>query len=67
MEDVPGVELKVVSALAEVRRMQCTNHLKASGPRLGLLLNFGNPRLEIGRVAERHVMLSACWACICFN
>jgi GxxExxY protein len=51
-EDSLLLELKVASALADVHRLQCLNDLKASGLRLGLLLNFGNPRLEIRRVAN---------------
>jgi len=46
------VELKAVSALADGHRPQCVNYLRASGLRLCLLLNFGNPRLEIKRVAD---------------
>jgi len=52
VENVLLVELKVVRALDEVHRMQCTNYLKATGLRLCLLLNFGNPRLEIKRVVN---------------
>lgn len=47
------VELKTVKALDDIHRMQCTNYLKATSLRLCLLLNFGNPRLEIKRVANR--------------
>lgn len=50
--DLLLVELKVVKALDDVHRMQCTNYLKASGRPLCLLLNFGKPRLEIKRVAH---------------
>jgi GxxExxY protein len=50
VEDVPLVELKTVKALDDAHRMQCTNYLKATGPQLCLLLNFGTPRLEIKRV-----------------
>jgi hypothetical protein len=32
--------------------MQCTNHLKATGVQLCLLLNFGKPRPEIKRVVH---------------
>ena len=46
------VELKAAKALDEVHHAQCLNYLKATGMRLGLLLNFGRPRLEIKRVAN---------------
>jgi GxxExxY protein len=52
VEDVLLVELKTVKALDDAHRMQCTNYLKATGPRLCLLLNFGKPRLEITRVVN---------------
>ena len=46
------VELKSAKALDPAHHAQCINYLKASGLRLGLLLNFGNPRMEIKRVAN---------------
>jgi GxxExxY protein len=46
------VELKAVTALDTVHRAQCINYLKGSGLWLCLLLNFGNPRLEIKRVVN---------------
>jgi len=46
------VELKVAKAFDEAHRAQCLNYLKAAGLRLGLLLNFGKPRLEIKRIAN---------------
>ena len=46
------VELKTTKALDDAHHAQCLNYLKASGMRLGLLLNFGKPRMEIKRVAN---------------
>ena len=46
------VELKTVAALADEHRAQLKNYLKATGKRLGLLVNFGHyPKLEW----ERHL------------
>lgn len=42
------VELKVVSELAEVHRAQVSAYLKATGLRLGLLLNFNTAVLKDG-------------------
>ena len=52
VEGVLLVELKIVKALDDTHRMQCTNYLKATGLRLCLLLNFGKSQLEIKRVAH---------------
>ena len=46
------IELKTVTALNEAHHAQCINYLRASGLKLGLLLNFGVKRLEIKRVAN---------------
>jgi GxxExxY protein len=50
--DTPLVEVKAVKAFDDAHRMQCFNYLKATGLRLCLLLNFGNPRLEIKRIVN---------------
>jgi GxxExxY protein len=42
------VELKAVSALAEVHKAQVISYLKATGCRLGLLVNFQVPVLKDG-------------------
>jgi GxxExxY protein len=52
IEQVLLVELKTAKALEEAHRAPCINYLKATGLPLSLLLNFGNARLEIKRVAN---------------
>lgn len=52
VEDRIIVELKAIRALDRVHLAQCINYLQATGLRLCLLLNFGNPRLEIRRIAH---------------
>jgi GxxExxY protein len=48
--DLIVVELKAVSALTDEHRAQVHNYLKATGHRVGLLVNFGHhPRIEIER------------------
>jgi GxxExxY protein len=45
------VELKAVSALTDEHRGQVLNYLRATGLKLGLLVNFGNPKkLEWERI-----------------
>jgi len=45
------VELKAVSALNNEHRGQVLNYLRATGMKLGLLINFGNPKkLESERI-----------------
>ena len=44
------VELKTVSQLSERHRAQVINYLKATGIPVGLLINFGNPKLQYRRL-----------------
>ena len=45
------LEIKAVSALTHEHRAQVHNYLKATGYRLGLLVNFGHyPKLEYERI-----------------
>jgi GxxExxY protein len=47
------IELKAISELCEVHRAQVHNYLKASGLRLGILVNFGHyPKLEYERIVR---------------
>lgn len=45
------IEVKATRALDDAHKAQCINYLKATGIRLGLLINFGTPRVEVKRVA----------------
>lgn len=45
------VELKAVTALADEHRAQVHNYLRATGLKLGLLVNFGHyPKVEYERI-----------------
>jgi len=46
------LELKAVSALTDVFKQQTRSYLKAADLRLGLLVNFGTPRVESTRIAN---------------
>ena len=48
------VELKAKRDLAEADRNQVVHYLKASGRDIGLLLNFGEPKLDFQRFAYNH-------------
>lgn len=44
------VELKALDALTKVHEAQLLNYLKATGKKLGLLINFGKGRVEHKRL-----------------
>lgn len=44
------LELKAVKALLPEHQAQLINYLKATGIEVGLLINFGNPKLEYRRL-----------------
>ena len=47
------VELKAVTVLTDQHRAQVMNYLKATGYKLGLLVNFGkHPDLEVERIVR---------------
>ena len=52
VEDSGIVELKAVKAFDDVHFAQCINYLKATGMKICLLINFGQPKIEIKRFAN---------------
>jgi GxxExxY protein len=46
------VELKATSITDPIHRAQCLNYLRAADLRVGLLINFGRPKLEVKRVVS---------------
>lgn len=50
VEDEVILELKAVEKLANVHEAQLLNYLRATGFRLGLLVNFGKDRVEHKRL-----------------
>ena len=52
VEDQIIVELKASKDIEDIHLAQCLNYLKATGLKLGLIVNFGKPRVEIRRVAH---------------
>ena len=53
VEDTIIVELKAVKALIPEHLSQVMNYLKATGIEVGLLINFGAPKLEYRRFGNR--------------
>src|SRR5687767_5117581 len=49
VEEKVVVELKAVSRILPEHKAQVINYLKATGIEIGLLLNFGNAKLEYNR------------------
>jgi GxxExxY protein len=47
------VELKAVRSLLPVHEVQLVNYLKASGIDVGLLINFGEQKVEVKRKLRR--------------
>jgi len=44
------LELKVVEVISNVHKAQVLNYLRATGMKLGLILNFAKPKLEYKRL-----------------
>ena len=50
IEDLVLIEIKSAKSLDSAHMAQCLNYLKATGLTLCLLINFGNPRVQIQRI-----------------
>jgi len=50
VEDKVIVELKTVETLEKIHEAQLLNYLKATGIRVGILVNFKHPKAEIKRM-----------------
>jgi len=50
VEEKVIVELKAVKALLSEHQAQVINYLKATGIEVGLLINFGTPKIEFKRL-----------------
>jgi GxxExxY protein len=55
VEDKILIELKVVNALTKELYAQTINYLKATGIEVGLLINFGNAKLEYRRFNNKFI------------
>ena len=53
VENSVVLELKAAKALAPEHQMQILNYLRASMKPLGLLVNFGTPKVELRRFDNR--------------
>ena len=54
VEDGLLVELKALSGFSKTHEAQLMNYLKATGINVGLLLNFGTPRLGVRRLVWQY-------------
>jgi GxxExxY protein len=52
VSDTVLVELKAVKNIENIHTAQCIHYLKATGLPLCLLINFGNPRVQIKRIVN---------------
>ncbi len=49
VENAILIELKAIKGFDDVHFAQCINYLKATGMQICLLINFGQPKIEIKR------------------
>lgn len=53
VNDLIILELKSIKQITDVHRAQCLNYLKATQFKICLLINFGNPKIEIKRIVNQ--------------
>jgi GxxExxY protein len=46
------LELKAVKSIELIHIAQCLHYLKGTGKKLGLIINFGTPRIQIRRIVN---------------
>ena len=47
------IEIKAVKGIDQVHIAQCINYLRATSHHVGLLLNFGKPKVEVKRLVHQ--------------
>jgi GxxExxY protein len=52
VDDDVILELKAVKAIESIHFAQCQNYLKATGKKLGMVINFGEEKVKIRRIAN---------------
>ena len=57
------IEIKAISALSGTEEAQLINYLKATGLKVGLLINFGNKSLEYKRLVYGFKSAKICVIC----
>ena len=53
VENTVIVELKAIKAVDDIHKAQVLNYLKACDKRIGLLINFGAPKVTINRIVNK--------------
>lgn len=53
VEDKVIIELKTVVEISEIHLAQMISYLKTDNKKIGLILNFAKPKLEVKRIANK--------------
>ena len=52
VEDIIILELKALKNIENIHLAQCQNYLKATGIKLGLIINFGEEKVKVRRIVN---------------